>query len=67
MKRMDENGRSVFSNASLNHNTVHLTILIRLAKSTRRVRWRLRGRQIVVAHFPFHATWIDPIPIPSHR
>jgi non-heme chloroperoxidase len=25
-------------------NTVHLTILIRLAKSTRRVRWRLRGR-----------------------
>jgi hypothetical protein len=25
-------------------NTVHLTILIRLEKSIRRVRWRLRGR-----------------------
>jgi hypothetical protein len=25
-------------------NTVHLTILIRLAKSIQRVRWRLRGR-----------------------
>ena len=26
-------------------NTVHLTILIRVAKSMRRVRWRLRGRK----------------------
>jgi hypothetical protein len=27
-----------------NADTVHLTIRIRLAKSIRRVRWRLRGR-----------------------
>jgi hypothetical protein len=27
-------------------NTVHLTIMIRLAKSRRRVRWRLRGRRL---------------------
>jgi hypothetical protein len=27
-------------------NTVHLTILIRLAMSMRRVRWRLRGRRL---------------------
>ena len=26
-------------------NTVHLMILIRLATSSRRVRWRLRGRR----------------------
>jgi hypothetical protein len=26
-------------------NTVHLTIMIRLEKSIRRVRWRLRGRR----------------------
>jgi hypothetical protein len=30
----------------LSHNTVHLTILIRSETSTRRVRWRLRGRSL---------------------
>ena len=41
-------------------NTVHLTILIRLAKAAGALAFT--WTQIVVAHFSFHATRIDSIP-----
>jgi hypothetical protein len=37
---------SMVSGCKPSLNTVHLTILIRVETSTRRVRWRFRGRRL---------------------
>ena len=41
----EERWTAVDAKDHLARNTVHLTILIRWATSSRRVRWRLRGRR----------------------
>ena len=43
MKQVPGGSRVLARRCGSSPNTVHLTILIRLAKSIRRVRWRLRG------------------------